>query len=135
MTYTPSKEIRAELLKRYDAELTDFCLSKLSNEMRLDNGGFVMFERPKYISITEMQKHKQHLESVLKLLERDRVCFYSIFGKEYKLYSWLLDTPDMLEIYKDESLIKCSDNELNCLKLVYLEELLKVNKYLREKGE
>ena len=65
MTYTPSKELRAELLKRYDAELTEFCLSKLSNEMRLDNGGFVMFERPKYINVTEIQKHKQHLESVL----------------------------------------------------------------------
>ena len=135
MTYTPSKELRAELLKRYDAELTDFCLSKLSNEMRLDNGGFVMFERPKYINVTEMQKHKQHLESVLKLLERESVSFYRIFEKDIQIYSWVFDPPAVPEAYKMEQLNKCSDNELNCLKLVYLEELLKVKKYLREKGE
>ena len=89
----------------------------------------------KYINVTEMQKHKQHLESVLKLLERESVSFYRIFEKEIQIYSWVFDPPAVPEAYKMEQLFKCSDNELNCLKLVYLEELLKVNKYLQEKGE
>ena len=46
--YIPSEGLKAEIAKEYEAgsHMYQWCINRLSNEMQLDNGGFVEFEKP-----------------------------------------------------------------------------------------
>jgi hypothetical protein len=158
--YTPSEPVRTELAKVWQGHMFEYCCKKLSNEMYLDNGGYLTVDKPdietrfcfgysvsrydtedfdrannmaRHASESEeyfLNENLKELRSIIEGLDKNRVLFFKQYTGGAELYHWCYDTFRNRENYSNLELIECSDRELESLRQLYKEELTKFEKRL-----